>query len=106
MTAFTAWNWNANDKLLLFIAYLCFSVSLLAVIPTNKKIIQPDLCPIDKSDDGQCGENKPIGNPAEVISYADKANTRMRSKCYRLIRHGKKRNIAVAAIARKLACFV
>ncbi|MDE7332482.1 MAG: transposase [Lachnospiraceae bacterium] len=46
------------------------------------------------------------GNSAEVISYADKANARMRSKYYRLIRHGKKRNIAVAAIARELACFV
>ena len=46
------------------------------------------------------------GNPAEVIAYADKANARMRSKYYRLIRHGKKRNIAVAAIARELACFV
>lgn len=46
------------------------------------------------------------GNSAEVIAYADKANTRLRSKYYRLIRHGKKRNIAVAAIARELACFV
>lgn len=46
------------------------------------------------------------GNPAEAISYADKANARMRSKYNRLIRHGKKRNIAVAAIARELACFV
>ena len=46
------------------------------------------------------------GNPAEVISYADKANARMRSRYYRLIRHGKKRNTAVAAIARELACFV
>ena len=46
------------------------------------------------------------GNPSGVISYADKANARMRSKYYRLIRHGKKRNIAVAAIARELACFV
>ena len=36
-TAFTAWNWNTKDKLFLFIAYLCFSISLLAVIPTNKK---------------------------------------------------------------------
>ena len=41
-----------------------------------------------------------------MISYADKANARMRSKYYRLIRHGKKRDIAVAAIARELACFV
>ena len=42
------------------------------------------------------------GNSAEVISYADKANVRMRSKYYRLIRHGKTRNIAVAAIVREL----
>ena len=46
------------------------------------------------------------GNSAETIAYADKANTRLRSKYYRLIRHGKKRNVAVAAIARELACFV
>ena len=46
------------------------------------------------------------GNPADIIVYADKANTRLRSKYYRLIRHGKKRNVAVAAIARELACFV
>lgn len=46
------------------------------------------------------------GNPAEVIMYADKANTRLRGKYYRLIRHGKKHNVAVAAIARELACFI
>ena len=46
------------------------------------------------------------GNSAEVIVYADKANARLRSKYYRLIRHGKKRNVAVAAVARELACFV
>lgn len=46
------------------------------------------------------------GNPADVIAYADKANTRMRSRYYKLIRHGKKRNVAVAAIARELACFI
>ena len=46
------------------------------------------------------------GNSAEVIAYADKANVRLRSKYYRLIRHGKKRNVAVAAVARELACFV
>ncbi len=37
LTVFTAWNWNAKDKLLLLIAYICFSISLLAVIPTNRK---------------------------------------------------------------------
>ena len=46
------------------------------------------------------------GNRAEVIAYADKANNRLRSKYYRMIRHGKKHNVAVAAIARELACFV
>ena len=46
------------------------------------------------------------GNSAEVIVYADKANIRLRSKYYRLIRHGKKRNVAVTAVARALACFV
>ncbi len=46
------------------------------------------------------------GNSAQVIAYADKANLRLRKRYYRLIRHGKKRNVAVAAIARELACFV
>lgn len=45
-------------------------------------------------------------NPAEVITYADKANIRLRSRYYKFIRHGKKRNVAVAAVARELACFV
>lgn len=46
------------------------------------------------------------GNTAEVIAYADRANTRLRSRYYKLIRHGKKKNVAVAAVARELACFV
>ena len=46
------------------------------------------------------------GNTVDVIAYADKANTRLRSRYYKFIRHGKKRNVAVAAIARELACFV
>ena len=46
------------------------------------------------------------GQAAEVITYADKANTRLRSKYYRMIRHGKKKNVAVAAVARELACFI
>ena len=39
-------------------------------------------------------------------AYADRGNTRMRSKYYRMIRHGKKDNVAVAAVARELACFI
>ena len=46
------------------------------------------------------------GQESEVIAYADKANTRLRSKYYRMMRHGKKRNVAVAAVARELACFI
>ena len=46
------------------------------------------------------------GNKPEVIAYADIANTRLRRRYYRLIRNGKKRNVAVAAVARELACFI
>ena len=46
------------------------------------------------------------GNPADVIAYADKANMRLRSRYYKFIKRGKKRNVAVTAIARELACFV
>lgn len=46
------------------------------------------------------------GNPVEVIAYADKANTRLRSRYYKFIRHEKNRNVAVTAVARELACFV
>lgn len=45
------------------------------------------------------------GNPAEVVACADKANTHLRNKYYKMIRHGKKKNVAVAAIARELAYF-
>nr|WP_288708633.1 hypothetical protein [uncultured Dorea sp.] len=40
------------------------------------------------------------------MAYADRANIRLRSRYYKFIRHGKKKNVAVAATARKLACFV
>lgn len=46
------------------------------------------------------------GNPAEIIAYADRGNERMRGKYYSMIRKGKKRNVAVTAVARELACFV
>lgn len=46
------------------------------------------------------------GNPVDVIAYADRANTRLRSRYYRFIRRGKAKNIAVTAVARELACFV
>lgn len=46
------------------------------------------------------------GNLPEVIAYADKANERLRRKYYRMIRNGKKKNVAVTAVARELACFI
>ncbi len=45
-------------------------------------------------------------NPPSVIVYADKANERLRRKFYHMIRQGKKNNVAKAAIARELACFI
>ena len=50
--------------------------------------------------------SRQLGNSAEVIAYADKGNVRLRSRYYRYIRLGKKKNVAVAAVARELACFV
>ena len=46
------------------------------------------------------------GNSGEVIAYADKANLRLRRRYYHLIRKGKKKNVAVTAVARELACYV
>ena len=46
------------------------------------------------------------GNAPEIISFADKANERMRRKYYKMMFKGKQRNVAVTAVARELACFV
>lgn len=45
------------------------------------------------------------GNDPAVIAYADKANERLRRRFYK-INFRSKRNIAVAAVARELACFI
>ena len=45
------------------------------------------------------------GNEPKVIAYADRANERLKRKFYRILFHSK-RNIAVVAVARELACFV
>ena len=46
------------------------------------------------------------GNSLQIISYADKANERLRRRFYKMtLGKGIKRNIAVTAIARELACF-
>jgi len=47
------------------------------------------------------------GNEPQIIAYADKANERLRRKFYRMIlQNGTKRNVAVTAVARELACFM
>ncbi|NLB50162.1 MAG: IS110 family transposase [Clostridiaceae bacterium] len=46
------------------------------------------------------------GPSPQVIAYADRANERLRRKYYRMIHSGKKRNVAVTAVARELACFI
>lgn len=43
---------------------------------------------------------------SEVVNYADKANSRLKKKYYKMIQRGKKANVAKVAIARELACFV
>ena len=45
------------------------------------------------------------GNEPKVIAYADRANERLKRKYYRIQYHSK-RNIAVTAVARELACFI
>ena len=46
------------------------------------------------------------GSSSQVIAYADKANIRLRKKYYRMVNKKKDRKIAVAAVARELACFI
>ena len=52
-------------------------------------------------------KERQAGNSPKVIAYADKANERLRRKFYRMVlKNNKRHNVAVAAIARELACFV
>lgn len=46
------------------------------------------------------------GNSPEVISYADKANERLKRKYHKLQYRNVKRNVAITAISREIACFV
>jgi len=50
-------------------------------------------------------KKRQAGNEPNVIAYADRANERLKRKCYR-IRFKSKHNIAVTAVARELACFI
>ena len=47
------------------------------------------------------------GCDPQVTAYADRANERLRRKFYRMtLTNGSKRNVAAAAVARELACFM
>jgi len=50
-------------------------------------------------------KERQFGNDPKVIAYADRANERLKRKCYRIM-FNSKRNIAVTAVARELACFI
>ena len=50
-------------------------------------------------------KERQAGNDPRVIAYADKANERLKRK-YRRIEFHSKRNIAITAVARELACFI
>ena len=52
-------------------------------------------------------KKRQLGNPPNVIAYADKANERLRRRFYKLTLQGNvPRNKATTAIARELACFI
>jgi len=50
-------------------------------------------------------KSRQFGNEPKVIAYADKANERLKRKFYK-IQFRSKRNIAVTAVAREMACFI
>jgi len=54
---------------------------------------------------GKALKDRQAGNEPRIIAYADRANERLKRKYYRIMFHSK-RNIAVTAVARELACFI
>ena len=55
---------------------------------------------------GKKVKSKQKDQDVKVIDYADKAVIRLQKKYHRMIFRGVKRNIAITAVARELACFV
>ncbi|MDT2909217.1 transposase [Lactococcus lactis] len=51
-------------------------------------------------------KSRQLGQPNEVIAYADTAVERMKRRFSRMIYNWKARNKAITAIARELACFI
>jgi len=50
-------------------------------------------------------KERQAGVDPKVVAYADRANERLKRKCYRIM-FNSKRNIAITAVARELACFM
>ena len=46
------------------------------------------------------------GLAPNIVTYADACGTRLQKRYYKMVFNGKKRNVAVTAIARELACFI
>ena len=46
------------------------------------------------------------GNPADVITYADRGTSRIRYKYKKIVQEGKNSNLAKVACAKEIACFV
>ena len=83
-----------------FKSYVCLN---------DEKVDSKEECPICKKSKelfDKSAKARQEGNSGEVIAYADKANLRLRRRYYHLIRKGKKKNVAVTAVARELACYV
>ena len=55
---------------------------------------------------GKKVKSKQKDQDVKVIDYADKAVIRLQKKYHRMIFRGVKRNIAITAVARELACFI
>ena len=55
---------------------------------------------------GEKVKSKQKNQDVKVIDYANKAVIRLQKKYHRMIFRGVKRNIAITAVARELACFV
>ena len=46
------------------------------------------------------------GISPDIISYADRGSTRIKNKYFNLLEYGKNANVAKAACARELSCFI
>lgn len=55
---------------------------------------------------GKAVKTRQLGLDIAIINYADNCSVRLQKKFYRMLIKGKKRNVAITAIARELSCFM